>query len=228
MKTTIILTLLLFPTTLHAQILINEIAWMGTETSSSDEWIELYNTGETDEDLTDWKLEATDGSPSILLAGTIEAGAYFLLERTDDDSVPSVTADLIYTGALSNTGEWLKLINSEGITIDEINASEGWPAGDNSTKQTMERVGDTWQTSLDSTGTPKAENSQTETNQVDTENEGETTAELSAEQSSTPGSSSKAIKGDIIITEIFPNPAGVDIEKEAFVPQANFGFGKAM
>lgn len=217
MKKLIILTILLFPSTLHAQILINELAWMGTENSSSDEWIELYNSGEADVDLTDWKLEATDGSPSIQLAGTIETGKYFLLERTDDDSVPSVTADLIYTGALGNTGEWLKLINSEGITIDEINANEGWPAGDNSTKQPMERVGDAWQTSPDSTGTPKAENSQTETNQDDTnENTDENTQpeDITPPSAGTSVALSKAVKGDIIITEIFPNPAGIDIEKE--------------
>lgn len=214
MKKTIILTLLLFPTTLHAQILINEIAWMGTETSSNDEWIELYNAGEADVDLTDWKLEATDGSPSIQLAGTIEAGKYFLLERTDDDSVPSVTADLIYTGALGNTGEWLKLINSEGITTDEINANEGWPAGDNSTKQPMELVGSTWQTSPDSTGTPKAENSQTETSQDDTTEDTQPESTAPPPSSGTSETLSKAIKGDVLITEIFPNPVGVDIEKE--------------
>lgn len=214
MKKIIAIIILLFPTTAHAQIIINEIAWMGTETSSSDEWIELYNSGESDEDLTNWKLESVDGSPTIELEGIIKANKYLLLERTNDDSVPNITADVIYSGALSNSGEWLKLINAEGITVDEINAAENWPAGDNAAKLPMERVNDVWQTSPNSTGTPKAENSQTQTGEdAEEENSDEGTAEA-PEQPSAPKISSSAVKGDIVITEILPNPRGVDTEKE--------------
>jgi hypothetical protein len=52
-----------------------------------------------------WRLEAADGTPSIALAGMIPAGGYFLLERSNDESVPGVAADVIYTGALGNEGE---------------------------------------------------------------------------------------------------------------------------
>ena len=83
-------------------IVINEIAWMGTENSSNDEWIELYNNSEADIDLTGWVLEAADETPSISLEGTITAGGYFLLERTDDSSVTGIAADQIYVGALEN------------------------------------------------------------------------------------------------------------------------------
>jgi len=132
---------------------------MGTENSSSDEWIELYNTSSSSIDLTNWTLEATDGSPFITLEGDISAGKFFLLERTNDDSVPDIIADQIYTGALGNSGEYLKLKDSNNNIIEEINCSDGWFAGDNSTKQTMERTTNGWQTSLDFGGTPKAQNS---------------------------------------------------------------------
>ena len=63
-------------------VVISEIAWMGTTTSSYDEWIEPYsnNTGSAI-DLTNWTLGAADDTPSITLMGTIPAGGYYLLER---------------------------------------------------------------------------------------------------------------------------------------------------
>jgi hypothetical protein len=121
-------------------VIINEIAWAGTKASPDDEWIELYNPGSKDIDLTNWKLQAADGSPNIALSGTIQAGAYFLLERTDDDTVENVLADLIYSGALSNSGEILRLYDPTNKIIDTANSNGGaWPAGTSSTYSSMER-----------------------------------------------------------------------------------------
>ena len=141
------------------EVVINEIAWMGTVESTDNEWIELYNNSAADIELTGCTLAALDGTPTINLAGTISAGGYFLLERTDDDTVSSITADQIYTGAMGNSGEQLELKDSGGVIIDTINQGSGWTAGDNNTKQTMERNGNSWQTSADVGGTPKAPNS---------------------------------------------------------------------
>ncbi len=164
MKTKIIILIIisfslffLTPHITRAAVIINEIAWMGTENSASDEWMELYSSQQTD--LSGWLLEAIDGTPIINLEGSISANGYFLLERTDDNPIPHITADQIYTGALSNTGENLKLKDSDGNIIDEIDCSDGWLAGDNSTKQTMEKISNGWQTSLNSGGTPKSQNS---------------------------------------------------------------------
>ena len=118
-------------------VVISEIAWMGTTYSYSDEWIELYNNTSSDINLNGWTLSSTDGTPSINLSGTIPANSYFLLERTDDNSVPSITADLTYSGALGNTAENLELKDSSGTLVDNLNS---WYAGNNSTKATMERI----------------------------------------------------------------------------------------
>ena len=95
-----------------AAVFINEIAWMGTTASTTeDEWLELSNDGNESVDLENWTLTAQDGTPNIIFFGvnlknkTIPADGYFLLERTDDQTLPSIVADLIYTGALSNGGE---------------------------------------------------------------------------------------------------------------------------
>src|SRR5258707_13887588 len=65
------------------QVVLNEIAWMGTLASANDEWIELVNNTSSAINLTGWTLTAADGTPSIVLSGGIPAGGYFLLERTD-------------------------------------------------------------------------------------------------------------------------------------------------
>ncbi len=119
------------------KVVLNEIAWMGTLASTSDEWMELFNNTSSAIDLTGWTLVAADGTPSIVLAGSIPAGGYFLLERTDDTTVSGVTADQIYTGALGNTGEILELRDGTGALQDRVDA---WYAGDSTTRETMQRV----------------------------------------------------------------------------------------
>jgi cardiolipin synthase len=165
-------------------VVINEVGWMGTQANGSDEWIELYNTTDQPIDLSGWTLTAADGTPSIALSGTIPARGYFLLERTDDNAVSNLAADLVYgndgtTWALKNTGETLELRDASDALIDAANGDGGgWPAGDNPTKATMERIDPTtpdadtnWATNdgltrngLDANsdpinGTPKAQNS---------------------------------------------------------------------
>ncbi len=144
-------------------VLINEIAWMGNDVSTADEWLELRNTTNEEIDLTGWHLRW--GSVDIALTGFIPAEGYFLLERTDDDSVPGVTADQIYVGSLSNTGGDLVLVNAVDVVIDSA-VFDLWPAGDNNTKQTMERVcpvtegnlASAWQNSELANGSPQAIN----------------------------------------------------------------------
>ncbi|OGI87781.1 hypothetical protein A2995_00690 [Candidatus Nomurabacteria bacterium RIFCSPLOWO2_01_FULL_33_24] len=154
-KVFFVLIIILFTHNIFAQVIINEIAWMGNSNSSSDEWIELYNLGGSDIDLTNWTLEATDDSPSITLSGFLPSFNFFLLERTDDSSAPTISADFIYTGALSNDGEHLILKNDLGEIINQIDASTGWLAGDNATKETMQWDGAVWQTGE---ATPRATN----------------------------------------------------------------------
>ena len=152
-------------------IVVNEIMWMGTAASANDEWIELRNKTSSDIDLSGWTLSAEDGTPSINLSGVIVSNGYFLLERTDDTTISDISADQIYTGALENGGEHLFLKNNTGNVIDEVDASGGWPAGDNSLMASMEKQSGGWLTNNRITingkdadgnpikGTPRAANS---------------------------------------------------------------------
>jgi hypothetical protein len=115
-------------------VIINEVAWGGTISSTDDEWIELYNNTGFPIDLAGWKLVAVDGTPSINLSGTIPGFGFFLLERPDDCTVSNVGADILYGGALSNSGESLQLLAPRGTSnqfsvVDTANSNGGaWPA----------------------------------------------------------------------------------------------------
>jgi cardiolipin synthase len=105
------------------EVVISEVAWMGTAASTYDEWIELKNNTDQDIDLTGWTLAAEDGSPTIALTGTIPANGYYLLERTDNTAVNNIPADQIYTGDLNNSGEVLILRND--VVVDTFVYGDG-------------------------------------------------------------------------------------------------------
>ena len=113
-------------------VIISEIAWGGTAASLTHEWIELYNPGGLPVDLAGWRLAADDGDPNILLDGTISAGGFFLLERTDDRTVLNLIANLIFSSptGLSDSGEVLRLFASDDSLVDGANlGGTDWPAG---------------------------------------------------------------------------------------------------
>lgn len=132
---------LMAPAALLAQpVVINEIAWMGTRASASDEWIELCNTTPAAVDLQGWHLVAADGAPAIALRGVIPAGGFFVLERTDDQTIADRPADQLFTGDLKNSGEWLMLRDTDSVLVDQVRCdSSGWFAGSNTTKTSMEK-----------------------------------------------------------------------------------------
>jgi len=187
-------------------VIINEIAWMGTKDSYRNEWIELYNNRDFDINLENWKIISKDKRLNISLKGVIPKNGFFVLERNNDTTIPEIKADLIYNGALNNKGEHLILLDSEGRIIDEVNCSSGWFAGDNSTKQTMERKNpfkkgsdpQNWQSSKKPQGTPKSKNSYLEI--------------ITKEQKQ--NQSPLKYPSNIFINEILPSPEGPDYKNE--------------
>lgn len=120
--------------------MISEVGWAGTVASSYDEWIELYNASEKVVHLDGWSLFL--GEKEIPLRGLIPPKGFFLLERTDDEVIAGVKADLIYRGPMANAGVVLKLVDPEGRTVDTANLGcpKGWFAGDVKDRASMERV----------------------------------------------------------------------------------------
>ena len=195
----------------HNGLIINEVAWMGTTISANDEWIELKNISDKNIDVTNWQIidkgeQIKINLSSIKGSKIIKPGQFILLERTNDSSVPSVPADLIYTGGLSNSKEGLRLFDSHCNLVDEAFANPNWPAGDNTSKRTMERKSDlSWQTSVFIGGTPKANNS---AGYVPTNNQNATSSKSSGSSKASPRFY------PVVINEIMYNPLGSDEGRE--------------
>lgn len=146
-------------------VVFSEIAWMGNTENSSNEWIELQNITSSKVDVEGWGIRNEDESIQIMFddAGvrSLDPGQIIIFERTNDDSVPHIESNGIYKGTLRNSGNDIYLFDGDCRLIDSIIAGDGWPAGNNTDKRTMERDIETleWYTSSRIHGTPKERNS---------------------------------------------------------------------
>lgn len=144
----------------HGGVIFNEVAWMGGQ-NTGDEWIELKNISSEPLDISGWQVIDQDEQIKIILKNGTElaAGLFYLLER--GEAATPIKADVLYSGNLKNDSEGLRLFDSNCNLVDEVLAKPNWPAGNNTTKATMERnVGNfNWYTSGLAFGTPRAENS---------------------------------------------------------------------
>lgn len=208
-----------------ADIVISEIAWMGTKASSRDEWMELYNNSESQIDVTGWVLKTSDNGVIITLIGLIPAKSFYLIERNDDEVVKDVKADLIenFGKGFSNNGEKVELYDSAGQLIDFVDASDGWPQGKASPDyKTMERIDmdrssvlDNWKTNDGLT----VKGADAEDNIIQGTPTNSGSIQIIPTES---GDEDNNIQPEIIISEIFPNPQGSDKELE-FIELYNKG-----
>ncbi len=108
---------------LESPIVINEVAWAGTQASSADEWIELYNKSSYTLGVSDLTLLSAEGSPYLRLSGSIPSHGYYLIERGSDDTVSDIVADIVlpFTGLSSGIG-----LNNVGEHLSLIYATEGY------------------------------------------------------------------------------------------------------
>lgn len=121
------------------QVVINEVAWAGSPDGANDEWIELYNAGSEEVDLTDWYIEDDGATRYEIASGVIKAHGYFLIEDKEE-VVNNLAADAVIGLSLANTGDSLVLKDSEDNVVDEVNAGGGaWYAGGGDNKESMER-----------------------------------------------------------------------------------------
>ncbi len=122
-------------------MVINEVAWAGTNASPLHEWMELHNPGPNPVSLDGWTLTDGDNLTVVFPPGTtILPGAFYLMERSSDQVVSDIPADFIYPGDLFDGGETLTLSDSAGQVVDTANGNGGpWPGGSSSPIASMER-----------------------------------------------------------------------------------------
>lgn len=115
-------------------IIINELMWMGSSVSASDEWIELRNMTDHSIGLSNFKLTRVDGVetdmilPADLTGKSIPAHGYFLIANDNaylgGDSQLNVTPNLWKSSLdLSNTTLQIKLYWNDGLTDNLIDAA---------------------------------------------------------------------------------------------------------
>lgn len=154
------------PELAHGQVRINEIAWMGNSAATNAhycEWVELVNEGAERVSLSGWRLATQDGGMSVALTGSIDPGAYFLVERYTANACPDPVPGISnfsgpFGSGLANGGEVLVLMQS-GTEIDRVDASGGWEdsvGGDADKKYTAQRAGSTWVTAEPTPGAANA------------------------------------------------------------------------
>ena len=138
------------PTTINpGDVVINEVMWMGSSTSSADEWLELRNMTGHDIILSNWKLEnSAESHGTLTLSGTLPANGYFVISNYDKtNSAINVTVDINTTSmSFINTYDdngKINLKDSNNNLIDSTPTpptNHKWPAGDDSGRSwSMER-----------------------------------------------------------------------------------------
>ena len=140
-----------------AALEISEIAWAGTTINWADEWIEVRNIGPDSVTLLGWNIKwgktsinLGEAKEDTLEANTeqLPAGEFLILERTDDDALSGIDADIIFSGSLKNTGEKIILENPKGQIVQKVNFKKGWTAGTSGSGEppycSAAKLGDKW------------------------------------------------------------------------------------
>jgi endonuclease YncB( thermonuclease family) len=150
---TVVSLLLIFPAQVFAHPIITEVMWMGSDLSTSDEWLEIANLDATEVDVSGWTITSLNSSAKEIVAlrfatGTIlqPGAALILATKTAANSRLSAEPFAVSsTLTLPNTKLLLRLRDSQGSVIDEVDDGVGAPfAGDNpsgsGSKASMERT----------------------------------------------------------------------------------------
>ncbi len=106
----------------HGQVVITELMYSpGEEIPEAAEYLELLNPGTTAVDLSGWSF--SNGVKLTFPAGSsIGAGQYLVLARDAAvfRQVYGFSPQFVYSGKLDDGGELVKLVNSTGTVVDEV------------------------------------------------------------------------------------------------------------
>jgi len=137
-------------------VVINEIAWMGTKAGSGDEWIELANNTNFPINIKDWSIYGADSGDCVNFADAdgnrtwvIPSYGYLIYANHEDDvnnSAMETNVDIWdATISMVNSSPGQVVLydapNCTGTEIDRVNQpTGGWFAGNSTDRTTMERI----------------------------------------------------------------------------------------
>jgi hypothetical protein len=155
---------------LDGTLVFNELMYNPVSTGETLEWLEIHNQMAVDVDLSGWQISG--GIDFQFAAGTVAAaGDYVVIAKSptdlEDSGGPAGSLGP-FDGSLSNSGETLRLSNSNGRLIDVVDyRDEGdWPTGPDGSGASLAKHSPTaastsfanWTTSIELGGTPGSEN----------------------------------------------------------------------
>jgi hypothetical protein len=131
----------------EGRVVIEEVAWAGSSTSTLDEWIEFVNLGETTTTIAGWSLHgAGEGGRIIFLPqdAAIAPHATYIVSNypeSDPKCTLSVPVNLATsTVSLSNSALGVELRDANDVVIDRAGSGKAPPAGSVTPKATMIRA----------------------------------------------------------------------------------------
>ena len=133
-----------------SKVVISEVNWAGSKSSSADEWLELANVSEERVDLGGWSIWNMVGEPKqmVQITGYIPAHGSFLIANNSQDyqfsggtSTLAIAPDIVSSAvSLSNTALKLELRDATGQMIDQVGDGNKPFAGTTEPITSMERV----------------------------------------------------------------------------------------
>ena len=186
-----------------SSVRINEVAWMGTASSSSEEWLEFFNTGTSSVDMSGWSVYGADTGECLNFSdadGTstavIPAGDYLVYGNSEE--IPEADIWDATIGLNNSDPGELKLFSepgcpSDATSADEVLNGEEWLAGNNDTKHTMARGEDgDWHDSAEPEGSPGETNSVTASSSPESGEDEESSSSDSSDSASDKDGSASA------------------------------------
>lgn len=162
-----------------SDILINEINYNSANDFETEDWVELYNNGDSEVDISNWVFKDSDDTHEFVIPdGTImQPGTYLVLAQnlavfqTFHATVSPILGDFVF--GLSGGGELIRLFDDIGTLIDfvEYDDADPWPVEADGNGPTLELINPSFDNSLAASwqacaidglnrGTPGAENSE--------------------------------------------------------------------
>jgi hypothetical protein len=158
-------------------VVINEINYNSPVGNDAGDWVEIYNWGRTDIDISGWILKDGDDSHQFVIPeNTILKSKDFLVFCRNTDNFKAIHPNVAhYLGnmdfGLASVGDEVRLYDNLGFLVDSVSFGSElpWPSEPNGTGPTLElrhythdnTLAQSWKAALENLGTPGRENSVT-------------------------------------------------------------------
>lgn len=116
------------PQIFSPSVVINELHYDDVPKTSRGEFVELFNAGKQTVDLSEWRLAGV-GYYTFPAGTNLEPGQ-FLVVAEDSRTLRTkyrIRTTHQYTGGLDNDGDNLRLFDSEGNLVDQVEYQSGYP-----------------------------------------------------------------------------------------------------